>query len=271
MPNFRFQARDERGEPPDGVLTAPGIDAVTAELRGRGLLVMDVQPAGEGVGGGLSLNPASWLPPASFDVEPGFQQLATMLHSGLRLVADQARRPRAAKVRNALREHIEEGSTFSDALAAHPRMFTPHVVQLMRVGEHAGTLESSLIRSVEHLERGRTLRMMVLNALAYPMVVVLMARGGAAFMILNVVPKIQQFLGGAHKRLPPITQALVDVSNGIMKYLPYYLVGTASAAVALTLIYRWPPGRRFLDGVLLRSPVVGRILRLSGTAVFARG
>jgi type IV pilus assembly protein PilC len=112
---------------------------------------------------------------------------------------------------------------------------------------------------------------MVLNALTYPLIVVVMALGVAAFMVIYVIPKIQRFLGSAGRRLPAITQLLVDVSNTVMNDLPYIGVGMLSVTVALICGYQWPPGRRALDGFLLRTPVIGRILRLSGTAVFARG
>ncbi len=277
MPNFRFHARDARGDAQTGAIVAASAETLTAELRGRGMLVLEVEEVAEdSPQGRVSLNPFSWLPPTSFDVETGFQQLATMLHSGLsllaglRIVADQARRPRAARVWSDVCERIEEGATFSKSLAPHPKVFSPHVVQLVRVGEHAGDLDASLVRSAEHLERSRNLRLLVLNAITYPSIVLVMAVGVAGFMIVSVVPKIQKFLGAAGRRLPPITQLLVDVSNVVMNYLPWISLGLVSAALALFFCYRWPPGRRFLDAVLLRTPVFGYILRLSGTAVFAR-
>ncbi len=275
MPAFDYLARDERGASLSGTLEAASMEVLMGELRGRGLLVVDIQPAAVPASRSVAwLLPSAWLPMKSFDVEVGFQQLATMLHSGLsllaglRIVAEQARRPRAARVWRDLAERIEEGSTFSDALTAHRRIFINHVVQLIRVGEHAGTLEISLTRCAEHLERSRALKMMVLNALTYPLIVVLMAVGVAAFMLIDVIPKIQKFLNG--RRLPAITQSLVDVSNFVMKGLPWFGLGFVTLGLAFYFIRRWPPGRLFLDGLSLRIPIVGGILRLSGTAVFAR-
>ncbi len=276
MPAFNYHARDERGAAQSGTLVAASVEMLTSELRGRGLLVLDVQPAVQAGRGSFSFSPAALLPMAGFDVEVGFQQLSTMLHSGLSLLAglritsEQARRRSASRVWRDVAERIEEGSTFSDALAAHRRVFSTHVVQLIRVGEHAGTLEASLIRCAEHLERSRNLRLVVLNALTYPLIVVVMAVGVAAFMVIDVIPKIQKFLGMANRRLPAITQLLVDVSNITMNYLPWFCLGFLSMVVALFFCHRWPPGRLVMDRVLLRLPVVGGILRLSGTAVFAR-
>ncbi len=277
MPSYRFHARDVRGEPHNGTLTAASTELLSTELRGRGLLLIDVEEMVEETPHRrVSFNPLAWLPPTSFDVETGFQQLSTMLHSGLsllaglRMVAEQARRPRAAKAWDDVCNRIEEGSTFSEALVTHPKIFSSHVIQLIRVGEHSGTLDTSLLRAAEHLERSRNLRLLVLNALTYPAIVLFMAVGVAGFMVVSVVPKIQKFLGNS-RRLPAITQLLVDVSNTVMNYLPYFCLGFVSLSLALFFCYGWPPGRRFLDGVLLRIPIIGHILRLSGTAVFARG
>jgi type II secretory pathway component PulF len=83
MPNYRYTTRDAKGASQSGTLTAGSVEALTAELRGRGLLVVDVEPVR---GGGLGGAGSGWLPATSFDAETGLQQLATMLHSGLSLL-----------------------------------------------------------------------------------------------------------------------------------------------------------------------------------------
>ena len=103
MPTFRYLTRDPSGAAQSGTLAAGSMEMLTSELRGRGLLVVDVEPVAERAPRGVvTWHPATWLAMRSFDVELGCQQLATMLHSGLsllaalRTVADQARRVRAA-------------------------------------------------------------------------------------------------------------------------------------------------------------------------------
>lgn len=278
MPVFRFHARDAQGRPQSGSAQSANSATLIAELRGRGLLVFDVQQAQvEAVASARSWNPLAWLPPGGFDVETGLQQIASMLRSGLTLLAalktasEQSRRPRMAAVWRNVYERIEEGASFSDALEAHPRAFSSYIVQLVRVGEHSGALEKVLTRAAEHLERTRALRLTLINALIYPAIVVVMAVAVAAFMLLGVIPKIQKFLAGRGRGLPAITQLLLDVSNWLQAYGPHVAVGIVASCVALLLIYRWPPGRFVIDGLLLRVPIVGYVLRLSGTAIFARG
>lgn len=278
MPAFHYQARDQSGDAQQGILTASSMDILAADLRARGLLVLNVQPVeGPADKSLVTLNPATWLPATSFDVEMGFQQLASMISSGLsllaglRTVAEQARRPRASAVWRDVSERIEEGSTFSDALAAHPAVFGQHIVQLIRVGEHSGNLDTALGRCAEQLERMRQMRLTLLNAMAYPALVVLLSVGVSLFMVLGVIPKIEKFLSGRGRSLPGLTQALVDITRFMQLYLPHLCVSLLVLALGLYFIYRWPPGRRFFDAVFLRIPVIGGILRLSGTAVFARG
>ncbi|MCE9610880.1 MAG: type II secretion system F family protein [Chthoniobacter sp.] len=278
MPTFRYLTRDPSGAAQSGTLAAGSREMLTSELRGRGLLVVDVEPVAESAPrGAVTWRPATWLRATGFDVELGFQQLATMLHSGLsllaalRTVADQARRVRAAAVWHGIADRIEQGSTLGDALAAQGAVFSEHVVQLVRVGEATGNLDTALRGSAEHLERTRQMRLTVLNALAYPAIVTLLAVGVAAYLVLAVIPKIQKYIGGRGRGLPPLTQTLLDVTAFVQAWLPHFAVGLAAAGLALFFIYRWPPGRLALDGFFLKLPVVGGVLRLAGTAVLARG
>lgn len=276
MPAFRYITRDAGGAAQSGTLVASSMEALTTELRGRGLLVVEVEPLAVRPRGAVTWNPATWLPATSFDAETGFQQLATMLHSGLsllaalRTVAEQARRPQARDVWNEAADRIEQGASFADALGGRERVFSEHVVQLVRVGESSGNLDAALRSAAQHLERARQMRLTVFNALMYPAIVALMALGVTAFLVIGVIPKLQKYLSGRGRSLPPLTQNLLDVVEWLQQWAALLGILAAAAAVALALIYRWPPGRLALDTLSLKIPVVGRVLRLAGTATLAR-
>ena len=278
MPTFKYHARDAVGRAASGTGTAATIEQLAAELRERGLLVLRVEKTDERPPRRpLHLNPLWWVPPSKLDIELGLQQLAAMLHSGLtllsalRTVGEQAGKPRATAMWQDLRERIEQGATLSGALATYPKAFSGYVVQLVKVGEHSGELDLMLTRAAEHLEQTRNTRLMVVNALTYPILVTLMAVGVSCFMVLNVIPKIQQFLTGRGRALPRMTQMLLDVSDWLRLYLPYIGIGMIAAVVALWAVHRWLPGRRVIHALLLRVPMVGPTLRLAGTAAFSRG
>jgi type IV pilus assembly protein PilC len=278
MPAYRFTSRDATGAMRAGTLVASGMDGLLAELRGQGLLVVDVEEvATASKGDGITWNPMTWLPPGPLDVSMGCLQLATMLRSGLsllaslRTVAAQASRQRVGFVWHRVADRIERGATFADALEAEKNVFSEQVVQLARVGEATGNLDAALGRAADHLERTRQLKLTVFNALAYPAIVTLLAVGVAGFLVLFVIPKLQKYLSGAGRNLPAITQNLLDVSSFMQAWLPWIAVVAGAAAVAGWALRRWPPGRLVIDGVMLRIPIIGGIFRLAGTAAFSRG
>jgi type IV pilus assembly protein PilC len=167
-------------------------------------------------------------------------------------------------------DRVEQGSTFADALATREKVFSEHVVQLVRVGETTGNLDASLRAAAEHLERIRHMRLTLVNALAYPAIVTLLAVGVTAFLVVGVIPTLQKYLGGRGRSLPVLTQNLLDTVGWIQEWAPTLALVLFATVIALVFIYRWPPGRLALDAFSLRLPVVGRVLRLAGTATMAR-
>jgi type IV pilus assembly protein PilC len=143
------------------------------------------------------------------------------------------------------------------------------VIHLVRVGEQTGTLDRVLDRASETLERRRLLKTQLLTALTYPIIVLIAAVGVATFMVLYVIPKIRVFLNSLGRKLPPLTQALVDISDFIQNYVLYFGVGAILLLVGFVFLYRWPPSRLTIDRVALRLPLLGHLLTLSSTAQFA--
>ena len=276
MPNFDFNARDPSGRQQAGSQDAVSSAALVSTLRERGWLVLDVQEsAGPAEDWSTLLNPFSWLPPRSIDVEVSLQQIAVMLRSGITLlaalktVAEQAARRSMRLIWQRVAERIQEGSTLGDALADH-RCFPHLVVQLVRVGEQTGNLEPVVSRASDALEKRRLLRTSLLTALTYPAIVLLAAIGVTVFMIVGVIPKLQVFLKALGRKLPAMTQMLIDVSEAVQQHYVQGLIGFAAVVVGMIALYHWPPGRLFLDRFLLRLPIIGRLLRLATTVSFAR-
>lgn len=219
----------------------------------------------------------SWLRPVTdFDVETGLRQLASMLRSGvalldaLRTVSEQAFSPRAARCWSRVAQRIFDGSGFSPALAAEPRHFGEIVVCLCEVGESSGELARAIARAADQLESRRELRAAVVNALVYPCFAVVAAIGVCVFLVDAVIPRIAQFLQSGGAELPALTRRLMAFSEWMNAS------GLLVAACTGLLVVAWIAGRfdsrtrELQDLLLLRLPVTGRILRLSGTALFAR-
>lgn len=283
MPEFLFEARDRHGASHTGTLQAIDSSALAANLRQRGWLVMNVRavsgarsggPAGADDGWLARLTPGYWLPARSVDIEVSLQQIATMLRSGLTLlsalhtVVRQAQRRAMRAVWRQVSRRIQEGSSFADAMTEHS-CFSRLVIQLVRVGEQTGTLDAVMARAADTLEARRNLRTNLITAMIYPIIVVVMAVGVSAFMVLSVIPKIERALRGFGRQLPAMTRALMDVSAWLNAFLPLILAAIGAFVAALIATYLWPPGRLWLDRLALRIPIVGRLMRLAGTAAFA--
>ncbi len=275
MPAFAYRTRDRAGAPHEGVAQASDAGALAAELRRRGLLILDLAPVAERAARARR----SWtlgLPPGSLDVERGLAQLGMLHRSGLTLVAgleavaENARRASMARVWRGVARRIRGGATFVEGLEERPRLFSPLVRELARSGEHSGTLDVALERAAAHLERRRALRATVLRALFYPTLVVALALAVTAYMVLAVVPVLQGFLQGFHRELPAVTALLITLSELARRFLPQIAVGLAALALALAALDSWPPGKAALDGLLARTPVVARVRATAASAVLAR-
>jgi type IV pilus assembly protein PilC len=169
-----------------------------------------------------------------------------------------------------VREHVFRGGTFADALAGHPRRFDEMAVRLAEVGEKTGELERSLSRAADQMEARRNLRAAVVNALLYPVIAVLLAIGVSTYLVVAVIPKVAEFLKSGGTDLPAMTQALMDFSAWVVANGPVILAATGGALAAWFAVRMNETGRELEDVVLMKTPVTGRILRLSGTALFAR-
>ena len=299
MPDFMYRVRDGAGNAREGRREAPDAASLSRDLRAEGLLVLEVREDGargngaahsgrvagtrsassaSAVAPGLPprWHPAWLLPIASLDVELGLRQAASMLRSGVALslalqtVSAQSRRPRAARSWATILDRIRTGESLSDSMAAQRGVFPEEVVQLVRVGEHSGELDTALGRAADQMAARREIRSLVANALIYPCLAILMAIGVSVFLVVSVIPKIAAFLQQGNTALPPLTQALMDASYWIRANGMKVLACAAAAVAAWFAVRMGERGRELEDAALLRVPVAGRVLRISGTAVFAR-
>ncbi|TVP99680.1 MAG: type II secretion system F family protein [Planctomycetaceae bacterium] len=278
MPNFDYIARDRGGRIHRGSTDAAAASDLVSTLRNRGWLVTQVQPAALPARGLMErigdLNPAHYLAPRSIDVEISLTQLAVMLRGGLTLLAalgtlvEQSPRRKMKQIWRSVADSIQEGSGLADAMSRHS-CFSKLVIQLARVGEQTGNLEQVLVRSAALLENRRQTKNSLITAAAYPSVVLVAAIGVSVFMIVSVIPKLQVFLTALGRELPAMTQLLVDIGGYVQIYGLHFAVATIAMLVALISIYLWPPGRYFLDRAMLRVPILGNLLRLAATAMFA--
>ena len=250
--------------------------ALLGLLRSERVLVLSVEEAPDAAALPPFWHPA-WLRRMTwFDVETGVRQLASMLGSGVTLLAalstveEQAACPRALLAWRRVRECVYGGGSFAEALDAQRRRFGEITVRLADVGERSGELEHALSRAADQMESRRNLRAAVVNALVYPLVTVALAVGVSAFLVVSVIPKLSEFLRQGGVALPAMTEMLMDVSDFVRSEGWTIALGAGGAVALWWLVRLFAVGRELEDVLLLRLPVAGRILRLSGTALFSR-
>ncbi|HEY4638421.1 MAG TPA: type II secretion system F family protein [Candidatus Udaeobacter sp.] len=297
MPRFNYVALDARGQEASGLLDAVSSSAAISQLRQSGYFPTSVieeaiiSTEGKQARRRAVTVAGTTKSRAKKDIVL-FQrrkvkskilmiftrQLATLIDSGLPLLrslnvlAKQERDKVMKKTIDKLADSVQSGSTFSDALALHPKIFNDLYVNMIRAGEVGGVLELVLTRLSEFQEKAARIRNKVLSAMVYPIIVMTMAIGILCFLLVFIVPRFEvifhDLLGD--KPLPPVTQFVIGFS-GFMKNHGLVLVG---AIVAIVIIYnfigRTRRGRLVIDNFKLRMPLFGNLNRKTAISRFAR-
>ncbi len=271
---FLWEARTKQGEVKKGEMEASDADAVNKRLTSLGLnptkvkkkSALDANITLPGLGGGVS----------GKDILVFTRQFATMIDAGLPLVQCLdilgSQEPNAAfkKVIFAIKGKVEQGSTFADALKEHPKVFDELFIQLCAAGEVGGILDTILNRLAAYREKSEALKRKIKGAMTYPIVVLVVALGIAALLLLKVTPVFAEMFADFGSALPAPTQFVIDLSEWLQKYILHIVAGIAAVIGSGMAIYRNPKGRRVVDRVLLRMPVFGPVIRKSAVARFTR-
>ncbi|MGN6544326.1 MAG: type II secretion system F family protein [Aureliella sp.] len=278
MLNFSYLARDRSGRLTRGAMTAESPTSLRASLQTLGLhlVSLEARPDRSLRWNVLleRLNPLQWLPPRSRDVETALRQMALMLRSGLDLLgalaaaADQSSSPALARILVRVGQSIKGGGALTTALARYAA-FPPIAVQLIGVGEQTGSLDSVLEQAAEQMAARRASIAEVRAALAYPVLVATAAISIAVYLIFAVIPELQKFLSAMGRKLPRMTQSLVDLSLWCQLHGSSLVIFAVMSAMGLIVLTQWPPARMVMDRWLLRVPIIGGILRLAATATLA--
>jgi type IV pilus assembly protein PilC len=270
---FIWEAKTKSGETKKGLMEASDIEAVNARLKSLGLNPVKVKRKGL-LDSELSLSIGSGV--TGKDILIFTRQFATMIDAGLPLVqcldilGSQMDNPAFRKVVFAIKGKVEQGSTFADALKDHPKVFDELFVQLCAAGEMGGILDNILNRLAAYREKNEKLKAKVKGAMTYPAIVLLVAFGVTALLLLKVTPVFAKMFADFGQALPAPTQFVVDLSAWAQEYAPWALLGIILLVVAFIYTYRQPQGRRFFDKMFLMAPLFGPVVRKVAVARFTR-
>jgi general secretion pathway protein F len=291
MPIYQYKAMAPGGEVRTGVVDADTPREARAKLRKEKLLVSDLREAasrrrqrggGQGEGWLARVRKArsqrTSTSARDLDLVTGVtRQLGTMLGSGipmteaLRALIEQAEDRRAETMFREIREQVNQGLSFADALEQHPALFSQLYVNMVRAGEAAGNLDVVLTRLADYLQAQRALRRKVVSAMTYPLMMIGLGILVVTALMTWVVPKITTMLEDTGQALPAPTQLLVAVSDVFKNYWWLMFLGIALVSFVFERLHRnSEKGRLFIDRTLLRLPVVGEVLLKQSVARFTR-
>ena len=290
MQKFSFTAMDGKGKETKGTIEAGSQAQAVELLRKQGLFPTKVSGVG-GSGGGAKGGGASSKGGLSMELKmPKFlrprvknkdltiltRQLATLMNSGLpllrglRILQKQTKHVTLKDTLGGMCESVESGSTFSEALAQHPKVFDHLYVNMARAGEAGGVLEVVLNRLAEFLEKAQRIKNKIKGAMTYPVVVLIAALGITGFLIVMVIPKFEQIFKemlGETEKLPPWTEFIVGLSRSFASWNSLiFLVAIVLVVILINLWYKTKTGRVLIDRIKLHAPVFGDLIRKAAIA-----
>jgi type IV pilus assembly protein PilC len=254
--SFTYKAVDASGIPSTGEIVGQTKDAVVAELKAKGLTVMDLKEKKTGFQMEITL--LKRVKAAELTIMT--RQLATMISSGMTLLRtfyvleEQIENKLLRETIGAVREDIEAGISFSEALAKHPKIFSPLYVAMVKAGEAGGVLEESLERVSDQLEKDDSLRRQVKSAMAYPTVVMTFALMVLVGLIAFIVPVFVGVFKDFGGELPAITKFTVALSHAVTSRWYIFIIAGVAGFVGFKKWRKSSWGRPQWDRIRLRVP-----------------
>lgn len=269
MPAFAYQALDTTGKTQRGVLQGDTARAVRGVLRERGLNPLTVDEVREGAASGSGFARRG-LGAAQLALLT--RQLATLLGAGLPIdealgaLSEQADSERQRALTVALRARVTEGASLAQALREFPETFPDIFCATVAAGEQSGHLDSVLDKLADYAESSDALRQKVLAALAYPLLLTIVAIAVVTGLLGWVVPQIVGVFENMHQALPWPTRALIALSAFVRHWGWLLVLFAVAAVIAMRVALRRESVRHRWHATLLRLPLVGRLVRAANTA-----
>jgi len=271
MPNYRYQVRTTAGEMSVGFVAAENALSAAQQLRQQGMQVLQLTPV-SGKRGSKSLadtlqalNYSSG--PSQKDVLNFTTQLAVMIRAGISIraalegIADQAENPKFQKILLQIKQDVESGKSFSEALAKHPKLFGPLYINMVRASEMSGSFSQMLDRIAGYLAQQIETRAMVIGAMIYPAVIGTLAVGTTIFLLTFVLPRFAAVFEGKEAAMPVPTVVLMSLSAFMVNWWWAVCGALVLGVVGLFFFTKTEVGGWWWDTLKLRVPIFRRMFR----------
>ena len=277
MPVFDYKALTASGEQVTGIIDADSLADARSKLRQKRVFPTEVTESDEKVD--LRSDQAisrifHRIKP--MDVSVFTRQMATLLGSGLQLVQglnaliDQLEKSPLKRVIIGVRDDVNAGKSFADALRRFPRVFPPLYINMIQAGEAAGALDLVLERLADLTEKNVKMRNHIRSVMVYPALVACIGVVMVVFLLVKVVPTITDIFAETKQALPLPTVILLNVSDFLRSYWWVIIFITAGLYFLFTAWKKGPKGRLILDRLKLRLPLVGPLIRKISVVRFSR-
>jgi len=274
---FDYRGRDGSGKLVKGRLDAASEGAVVQRLRGMGVSPIAITEATAGTGLQTEIKiPGFERGVGLKDLAITSRQASTMLSSGLSLLralsilADQTESKKLKEILGKVRDDVERGVSFSDAVAKYPVDFPPIMINMIRAGETGGFLDQAMDSIATNFEKEHKLRTTIRSAMTYPVVVLVMSLLAVMIMLIFIVPIFQKMFEGLGGQLPLPTLVLVAASHVMVFVGPVLLVGAVVGWIWWRANKHTDRVRAVVDPLKLRLPVFGQLNRKIVIARFSR-
>ena len=275
MATFAYSGRTRAGQTVTGERMADTVDAAVAALRRDQILVTQINPVKD---------KAAAKPPRkkrARSVDPKnlavfTRQFSVMIDAGLPLVqcleilGTQEEDKNFAGVILATRADVESGASLADAMKKHPKVFDPLFTNMIAAGEAGGILDTILKRLATYIEKAVKLKGQVKSAMIYPVAVVAIAAVVVGVILWKVIPTFANLFAGLGADLPLPTRVVIALSNNLVRFGPFLIAGGVAASFGLKSYYSTPKGRRVIDSIVLKLPILGLLMRKIAVARFCR-
>jgi MSHA biogenesis protein MshG len=277
MPLYAYVARDAHGARIEGKLESPTAASVADALAAQGALLVRAEPCAPGGEGVSSLLDRTFAARIVVDDLLLFcRQLATLLKAGVPLLRslqglyESASKASFGQLLERLRQQLESGRELSAAMQREDRVFSRYMVGMVRVGEVTGRMSEVLLGLYVQLSFERENREQVRSALRYPIFVLCAAAVALVALNIFVIPAFAKVYKGLHTELPMITQLLIAFSDFMVNYWLALAMMLLGGAGLIAWAVRTPAGRRVWDGLVLKLPIIGPLVRKAALARFTK-
>ena len=263
--DFKYEALDGQGRAQAGVLSAQSQDAAIAALQRKGLTLTNITLASDGGILGRLQNISFFGGVSNRDLVLLSRQIATLFEAQVsalrvfRLLAEQSEKPYLRTVLTTVSDDLQSGTSISQSLARHPKVFSDFYTNMVRAGEESGKLDQTFLFLADYIDRSYELTSKARNALVYPGFIFITFVAVMVLMLTVVIPKIGSILADSGQTMPFYTQVVLNLSSFLTSFGIFIFIALIIGGYFVYRYAQTPPGRMAMSRLKISIPYIGQL------------